>query len=229
MLNIDFIEKNFPKGNLSLIGGRPAMGKTVMAISLALSLALRGKRIIFFSLEMAKDSLVRRMKQQIGEVQYQQIEWLITIDDTPGAELCEMEEQLESCSYDYMFVDYLHLIHCHEQESRETEFVYLINAFRRMAERHNLGIVVNSQLSRACPKGSFRPTLSSFGTISTDTLENVRTGLIHRPDYYVNYGHRSTEDENNMEFITYYKGTCNTFLLHFNKKTTEISHSTSNQ
>lgn len=70
MLNIDFIEKNFPKGNLALIGGRPAMGKTVMAISLALSLALRGKRIIFFSLEMAKDSLVRRIKQQIGEEQY---------------------------------------------------------------------------------------------------------------------------------------------------------------
>ena len=98
-----------------------------------------------------------------------------------------------------------------------------------MAERHNLGIVVNSQLSRACTKGSFRPTLSSFGCISADTLENVRTGLIHRPDYYMNYGHRSTEDESNMEFITYYKGMCDISLLHFNKKTTENSNSTSNQ
>ena len=40
MITQDFIEQNFPKGKLTLIGGRPSMGKTSLLTSLALNLAL---------------------------------------------------------------------------------------------------------------------------------------------------------------------------------------------
>lgn len=39
MITNKFIEKTFPKGKLTLIGGHPAMGKTSFAISLTISLA----------------------------------------------------------------------------------------------------------------------------------------------------------------------------------------------
>ena len=43
MITQDFIEQNFPKGKLTLIGGRPSMGKTSLLTSLALNLALVDK------------------------------------------------------------------------------------------------------------------------------------------------------------------------------------------
>lgn len=39
MISQNFIESNFPKGKLTLVGGPPAVGKTSFAISLANSMA----------------------------------------------------------------------------------------------------------------------------------------------------------------------------------------------
>lgn len=45
-MNSNFIQKNFPKGKLSVIHGRPAAGKTSMAVSLAQVLAGMGQHPI---------------------------------------------------------------------------------------------------------------------------------------------------------------------------------------
>ena len=46
MLTKKFIEKTFPKGKLTLVGGHPAMGKTSFAISLTISLAELNRKCI---------------------------------------------------------------------------------------------------------------------------------------------------------------------------------------
>ena len=41
MISNNFIESNFPKGIVTLVSARPAMGKSAFAISMAISLAKR--------------------------------------------------------------------------------------------------------------------------------------------------------------------------------------------
>lgn len=54
------IKGGFRKGSLITIGGRPAMGKTSLAMNMALEMAKQGKKVCFFSLEMLwQDILIR--------------------------------------------------------------------------------------------------------------------------------------------------------------------------
>lgn len=57
MISTEFIEQNFPKGKLSIIGGRPATGKTSLLISMAISLASQGHSSLFFSPELSEAQL----------------------------------------------------------------------------------------------------------------------------------------------------------------------------
>ena len=69
----------FRKGALSVIAGRPGMGKTAFALQIAGNISKNGNNVILFSLEMSKDTVLERMaKQGIDK------ECRIIIDDTPA-------------------------------------------------------------------------------------------------------------------------------------------------
>ena len=67
MISLDFIERTFPKGNLTIIDGRPNTGKTALGILLAFNLAKLAKSSIFFSLEMSKASFIQKMIMIVGK------------------------------------------------------------------------------------------------------------------------------------------------------------------
>ncbi len=60
MISNHFIENNFPKGIVTLVGARPAIGKSAFAISMAINLARRNQKFIYFSLEMDKERVIDR-------------------------------------------------------------------------------------------------------------------------------------------------------------------------
>lgn len=94
MISQEFITQNFPQGEVTIVGGHPTMGKSSLATSLALSLANIGKKSIFFSLEMSKEQLIKRMKKQVGDEYYASNDAKIIINDTPSTKLSEIQEQL---------------------------------------------------------------------------------------------------------------------------------------
>ena len=51
----------FGKGDLIIIGARPAMGKTAFCLNLAQKTLDQGKGVAFFSLEMPAEQLLLRM------------------------------------------------------------------------------------------------------------------------------------------------------------------------
>src|SRR5262249_18309858 len=61
------------KADLVLIAGRPSMGKSVAAMQIAHYAAKNGHGAAFFSLEMTKDSLVRRLIAAVGRVDAQRL------------------------------------------------------------------------------------------------------------------------------------------------------------
>src|SRR5690606_17341922 len=60
--DFDRLTAGLHPGQLIVIGGRPAMGKTSLVVSAAQNAALNSKAVVMiFSLEMAKEELVMRM------------------------------------------------------------------------------------------------------------------------------------------------------------------------
>ena len=100
MITQEFIKQNFPKGKLTLFGGRPAMGKTSLRTSLALNLALVDKYSIYLSLEMNNAMLVNRIKS-LCETSYKDSIDKIYIDDTEAHRLVYKLEKLLLHLYDW--------------------------------------------------------------------------------------------------------------------------------
>jgi replicative DNA helicase len=122
---------------LVIIAARPSMGKTALAINIAQNVAIRGGHVVaVFSLEMSKESLLRRMLASEAMVDQQKIqkgfllredrdkltnalerlvEARIFIDDTPGISLTEMRAKARRLrqsegGLDLVVIDYLQLM-----------------------------------------------------------------------------------------------------------------------
>ena len=135
--DFDRMTSGLQKGELVIIAARPSMGKTAFAINLAQNAAVNhGATVAVFSLEMSKESLLRRMlasqawvdqrKLQQGflgredhvklqNALNQLIESRMFIDDTAGVSLAEMRAKARRLKQtagglDMVVVDYLQLM-----------------------------------------------------------------------------------------------------------------------
>lgn len=209
MITNKFIEQNFPKGKLTIVAARPAMGKTSLITSLAISVANIGYNSLFFSLEMTEAQLIRRMKLQLDEEQYNKIDGMIYIDDTPSVKLSEIRKRLEQLSVDYIFLDFIQLINGETNGERDEELTHIIKTLKQIAKEFNIPVIATSQLSRYAgvrgelpPDFGSRPNLHNLH-IPNEVLNDVNIIFIHRLDYYRKYLNSEIRMDGKVEFITY--------------------------
>jgi replicative DNA helicase len=134
---LDRMTSGLQKGELFILAARPSMGKTAFAINIAQNAAVNSQAVVaVFSLEMSKESLLRRMlasqawvdqrKLQTGflgredhdklqNALGQLVESRLFIDDTAGISLAEMRAKarrlkLNSGGLDLIVIDYLQLM-----------------------------------------------------------------------------------------------------------------------
>ncbi len=135
--DFDRMTSGLQKSELIIIAARPSMGKTAWAINIAQNSAVRGGAVVaVFSLEMSKESLLRRMMSSEAMVDQQKIqkgflsrddqekltmalerltESQLFIDDTPGISLTEMRAKARRLRQmhgrlDLIVIDYLQLM-----------------------------------------------------------------------------------------------------------------------
>jgi replicative DNA helicase len=135
--DFDEMTSGLQPSELVIIAARPSMGKTAWAINIAQNAAIKGGKVVgVFSLEMSKESLLKRMlaseafvnmrKIQTGfvsrddqdkllEAAAKLTESKIHIDDTPGISLAEMRAKSRRLkqkmgTLDLIVVDYLQLM-----------------------------------------------------------------------------------------------------------------------
>ena len=137
--DLDNYTSGLQTSDLIILGGRPSMGKTAFAANIASHVAIRqAKPVLFFSLEMDKDSLMMRMlcgeaeidahkikTGEIGEHEFPKLTEAIGrlgdaplyIDDTPSLTDLNVlfnkvhEKQVEiGGSFGLIVIDYLQLI-----------------------------------------------------------------------------------------------------------------------
>lgn len=226
MITKKFIEKTFPKGKITLVGGRPAMGKTSFAISLTVSLAKLNKKCIYFSLEIEEQQLIERCKRQAGIEEYKAIAGNITVDDTSNINTNHIRKTIEHYQPDYIIVDYIQLMSSNNQLSdRNTEMQAIVQELKTLAIDCNIPIIGLSQLNRCQDDTSYFLTPNNFRELPLDYLEDINLTCIHRGDYFRKYEYDSNGKViyGKTKFITYHDNSPEIIHLLFNNETTEFS------
>lgn len=221
MLTEKFIEKNFPKGKITLVGGRPAMGKTSFAISLTVSLAKLNKKCIYFYLEMEEQQLVERCKRQVGIEEYKAIAGNITVDDTSNINTNHIRKTIELYQPDYIIVDYIQLMSSNNHLSdRNTEMQAIVKELKTLASDCNIPVIVLSQLNRCQDDTSYFLTPNNFRELPLDYLEDINLTCIHRDDYFRKYECDSNDKViyGKTKFITYHDNSPEIIHLLFNNE-----------
>lgn len=180
------------KSELVLIAARPGMGKTSIALNIALNAAMTlHKTVAMFSLEMSREQLVSRLLSRAALVPGQNLltgqlteqQWRaiadaaqtlsatdIRIDDNPTLTVSDMNAQCRRVpNLDLVVIDYLQLMqsagsgHSWSNESRTQAVSDISRMMKIMAKELNVPVVCLSQLSRANEsRTDKRPMLSDL-------------------------------------------------------------------
>ena len=173
---LDDITSGWQASDLVIIAGRPAMGKTSFALSLAKNIAADyGVPTAFFSLEMSNVQLVNRLISNVCEIQGSHLqsgqlhpdEWnrldkYITnlqgaplyIDDTPGLSVFELRTKARRLVREHgvkiIMIDYLQLMNANGMRfsSRQEEVSTISRSLKGLAKELNIPILALSQLNR---------------------------------------------------------------------------------
>jgi replicative DNA helicase len=186
------------KSDLVIVAGRPAMGKTSLALNIAHFAAVKKQRVAIFSLEMSNEQLVQRLvasetgisSHRLRTGKLQEDEWdkfvratgilsdqHIFIDDTPSISAMQMRTKCRRLhaehGLDLIIVDYLQLMQGDRRsENRVQEISYISRMLKGLARELNVPVMAASQLSRAVEqRGDKHPMLSDLresGSIEQD-------------------------------------------------------------
>ena len=200
------------RSDLVIVAGRPSMGKTSFALSLATNAAVeQGACVALFSLEMAREPLVLRMLSSKSGVDSRRLrlelqneaeekrimeaigilsEAPVYIDDSPQLRVIEMRSKARRLSFersiDLVIVDYLQLMQGDTRsENRVQEIGYISRSLKAIARELNAPVVAVSQLSRAVEfRASHKPQLSDLRESGSIEQDADLVLFIYRDDYY---------------------------------------------
>lgn len=163
--------------DLWVLAARPAMGKTALALNIVNNVALHGKDVLIFSLEMSKEQLVMRMLSSASETSYQKLRdadtksevgkisngvktlmnQQIHIIDIPAIDvnraLAIARKYARGGNLGLVVIDYLQLMTV-RSSSRFDEVSQISRQLKVMAKTVKAPVIALSQLSRKCEERS---------------------------------------------------------------------------
>jgi len=196
LTDLDSMTSGFQDSEFIVIGARPSVGKTALALSMAAHAAIREKiSCAFFSLEMADTALMQRIISAEGHIRSEQIrtgllsprdfhslmesasriyESPLYIVDMPNMKLLELRTMARRLKAEkdvkIIFIDYLTLItHDNENLPRWEQIASISRSLKALARELKVPVVALSQLKREA-EGK-QPTLADLresGSIEQD-------------------------------------------------------------
>lgn len=208
--DVDTKTNGWQKSDLILLAARPSMGKTALALNMALGAAKKGKTVAIFSLEMSKVQLGNRLISLESGVNSQflntgnlsrddlnaiadavcRLEDLkIFIDDTAGIRLLEMRSRARQLKHehglDLIIIDYLQLMQGGRQENRQQEISEISRSLKAMARELEIPILALSQLSRNVEmRAEKKPQLSDLRESGSLEQDADIVMFLYRDEYY---------------------------------------------
>ena len=183
--------------NLVVIAARPGMGKSSLAMGVAMNVAKTGDPVAIFSLEMSKEELTHRMLSMEARVDSRKLQtgqlgdlWPrvttaagkmyqrpIYIDDSPVVSVTDIRAKCRRLkrkrgALGLVVVDYLQLMQATKAENRVQEISEITRNLKNLARELEVPIIACSQLNRAVEqREDKRPRLSDLresGSIEQD-------------------------------------------------------------
>ena len=189
--DLDEMTSGLQPSDLIIVAGRPSMGKTALALSIAQYAAIEKRETVaIFSLEMSKEQLVLRMLCSEARVDAHKLrsgflgrtDWPkltsaagrlaeapIYIDDSPAMTVLEMRAKARRLKAErglgLVIVDYLQLMRGRGgADNREQEISDISRSLKALAKELAIPVIALSQLSRAVETrgGDKKPQLSDL-------------------------------------------------------------------
>ncbi|MCH2518533.1 MAG: replicative DNA helicase [Dehalococcoidia bacterium] len=210
--DLDELLGGMQRSDMIVLGARPAMGKSTLAINVSINAAQDGAIVGVFSLEMSREQLALRILSADAQIDSHRLrlglvteadEQRITdsigrlselpmyIDDTPFQGMVEMRSKARRLSLehglDLLIVDYLQLIEGRGKggDNRVQEVSEISRSLKGMARDLNICVLTCSQLSRGVTnRTSHRPMLSDLRDSGSIEQDADVVIFIHREDMY---------------------------------------------
>ena len=209
---LDNVTNGWQESDLIIIAGRPAMGKTAVAISMLMHPSLElNNAVAIFSLEMSNEQLVSRMqsllsginvskivKKQLTNDEINQIsikagglnKSKIFVDDTPNISLLDLKGKARKLKKEHdiklLVIDYLQLMRSGLKISnREQEIAEISRGLKGLAKELNIPVIALSQLSRSVESRSDKkPMLQDLRESGQIEQDADMVLFCYRPEYY---------------------------------------------
>ena len=176
--DLDELLGGIQRSDMVILGARPAIGKSTLALNICLNAAKNGSIAGVFSLEMSKDQLGMRILSSEAEIDSHRLrlglytmaeeqriidaigqlsDLPVFIDDTPYQSLVEMRSKARRLSLehglDLLVVDYLQLVQGQQgrggySANRVQEISEISRSLKALARDLNVALIACSQLSR---------------------------------------------------------------------------------
>jgi replicative DNA helicase len=196
--------------NLVVIAARPSMGKSTLALNIATNVAVQGKTVAIFSLEMSKIEIVQRVISSVARLDskllrngalddrgWEKITGAATkmfkapmyIDDSSVVNVTDIRAKCRrlrrSHQLDLVVIDYLQLMHGGNRENRQQEIAEISRSLKNLAAELKVPIIAVSQLNRlAEQREDKRPRLSDLRESGALEQDADIVMFIFRDEYY---------------------------------------------
>jgi len=223
--DMDEMTSGLQPSDLIIVAGRPSMGKTALALSMAQYAAIEKREIVaIFSLEMSKEQLVLRMLCSEARVDAHKLrsgflgrtDWPkltsaagrlaeapIYIDDSPAMTVLEMRAKARRLKAErglgLVIVDYLQLMRGRgSADNREQEISDISRSLKALAKELAIPVIALSQLSRAVETrgGDKKPQLADLRESGAIEQDADVVMFIFREEVY-----RQTEENHGIADI----------------------------
>jgi replicative DNA helicase len=212
--DFDHLTGGLQASDLVVVAARPSVGKTTFCLNVAANAALReGKTVAVFSLEDARDNIVRRMLCTVAKVDAEKVsrgrgitreDWAnliraeaelrqapLYIDDTPSTifQVGPKARRLHrKHGLDLLIVDYLQLILSPSEiryENRTLEIAAYTRYLKNLAKELKIPVIAVSQLNRAPEqRPDHRPRLADLRESGAIEQDADLVAFLYRPDMY---------------------------------------------
>jgi replicative DNA helicase len=210
--DLDRITSGFQPGNLIILAARPSMGKSALALCMAVNIAVSHNLPVgIFSLEMSKSEVTQRLMCSEAKVESQRLrtgklaadDWPrltaacdklakadIYVDDTGSINMMEIRSKARRLKSRHpnlglLIVDYLQLMSSSSAENRVQEVSQISRSLKILARDLEVPIIALSQLSRAVEQRTDkRPILSDLRESGSIEQDADLVAFIYRDEYY---------------------------------------------
>lgn len=206
-IDLDKLTNGFRPGQLIVIAGRPAMGKTTLALNIAENVAINEQLpVLLFSLEMEQTEIIDRILSSQGRIQLQHIisgklnsydigatmENIsgapLYIDDTGAVSINQIRARAirikRKHGLSMIVLDYLQLVRA-KAESRFQEVSEISRSLKALAKELDVPVIALSQLNRGLEqRRNKRPILSDLRESGQIEQDADLISFIYRDEVY---------------------------------------------